>query len=264
MSNINEQNEQQRSGGGAYSDEIIEGHTYDGIQEYDNPMPLWWKAVFALTVIWSPIYIYMMEDGIIDTYSQSLRAEDDYWANRLAKMREKEPPLTPERIKKEFDNPSRAPAGQKIFTTTCAPCHGDKAQGSIGPNLTDKFWLHGGDEQSIFNTITKGVLDKGMPPWGNVLSQDDILNVGSFIHSIKNTNVPGKAPQGDPYVEDGAEGSDGAAAAEGAEGAEPKEGEAAAAEAGEKDGDAEKAAPAEKNEGGDEKAAENEEKKEAK
>ena len=60
---------------------------------------------------------------------------------------------------------------ETLFAARCVACHGDKAQGSIGPNLTDNAWIHGkGSLSDIFTTIDQGVLAKGMPAWGKQLS----------------------------------------------------------------------------------------------
>ena len=79
----------------------------------------------------------------------------------------------------------------------CLPC--DKGQGIIGPNLTDDFWIHGkGTLMDIAAVITSGVPEKGMPPWGPVLSADELRDVAVFVHSIHGSNPSGaKAPQGD-------------------------------------------------------------------
>jgi len=77
-------------------------------------------------------------------------------------------------------------------------CHGDKGQGLVGPNLTDAYWIHGkGTRADIFKVIHDGVPDKGMLAWGEILKPEEVIAVSSFVFSIRNTNVPGKAPQGD-------------------------------------------------------------------
>jgi len=85
----------------------------------------------------------------------------------------------------------------------CAPCHGDKGQGIVGPNLTDEFWLHGGGIKNIFHTITEGVAGKGMISWKSQLAPKQIQQVASFILRLKGTNPPGaKDPQGDKWIEE--------------------------------------------------------------
>lgn len=89
-------------------------------------------------------------------------------------------------------------AGKQIFLKNCISCHGANGEGGIGPNLTDDYWLHGGDISHIAHTITVGVPAKGMITWRGVLSPEQIKQVASFITTLHGTNPPNaKAPQGD-------------------------------------------------------------------
>ncbi len=87
---------------------------------------------------------------------------------------------------------------------SCAACHGKAGEGTVGPNLTDIYWLHGGSIQDVFKSIKYGWPEKGMKSWKEDLSPIQIAQVTSFIHSLKGTNpANGKAPQGDAYSEGG-------------------------------------------------------------
>jgi cytochrome c oxidase cbb3-type subunit 3 len=87
--------------------------------------------------------------------------------------------------------------GHETFMTRCAVCHGEKAEGKVGPNLTDKYWLHGGNIQDLFKTIKYGVPSKGMVSWENSLNGTQIQEVASYVLSLQGTNPPGgKEPQG--------------------------------------------------------------------
>lgn len=91
--------------------------------------------------------------------------------------------------------------GAEIFTSKCVVCHGDKGEGKVGPNLTDEYWLHGGDVKSIFKTIKYGVPSKGMVAWQNSMNGSQMQELASFILSLQGTNPPGgKDPQGDKVV----------------------------------------------------------------
>jgi cytochrome c oxidase cbb3-type subunit 3 len=84
-----------------------------------------------------------------------------------------------------------------LFGLRCGPCHGDRAQGVIGPNLTDSAWLHGtGNLTEIFNVIDQGVLAKGMPAWSRQLSPIEVRKLAAFVGTQRGKNVPGKAPEG--------------------------------------------------------------------
>jgi len=90
--------------------------------------------------------------------------------------------------------------GKVVFqNNSCGSCHKNDGGGNaIGPNLTDEYWLHGGETKSIYATINTGVPDKGMPAWGKTMSKEDVKNVTFYVISLQGTNPPdAKAPQGD-------------------------------------------------------------------
>src|SRR5690606_41391888 len=78
--------------------------------------------------------------------------------------------------------------GKALFTTNCAACHGANGEGTIGPNLTDRFWLHGGEIKDIFKTVKYGVPEKGMVPWEQTLTPAQIAEVSNFILTLRDTN----------------------------------------------------------------------------
>ena len=95
-------------------------------------------------------------------------------------------------------------AGKDVFKANCAACHGQLGEGTVGPNFTDEYWIHGGSIQDIFKSIKYGWVEKGMKSWKEDLSPIQIAQVASYIKSLKGTNPPnGKAPQGDLYTESG-------------------------------------------------------------
>lgn len=175
-------------------------HEYDGIQEYDNPMPGWWKALFWLTIAFSGAYwLYYHTFAprgtpIADEYESEL-AE----AKLAAQGRPQEiafKPKTDEELQKLMANADLVGKGAAKYKEVCAACHGDKAEGKIGPNLTDNAWLHGGTMPEIYKVVWEGVLQKGMPSWGKTMTPEQLDSVVAYVGSIRNTNVPGKAPQG--------------------------------------------------------------------
>ena len=98
--------------------------------------------------------------------------------------------------------PEAQPTGAaRDYADYCAACHGQEGQGVVGPNLTDEFWLHGGDVNDVFKVVKYGVTSKGMVAWQKKLSDDQILEVSSYILSLKGSNpANAKAPQGEKYV----------------------------------------------------------------
>jgi cytochrome c oxidase cbb3-type subunit 3 len=88
--------------------------------------------------------------------------------------------------------------GKTLFQKDCSGCHGDKGQGFAGPNLTDKFWIHGGGTKNITASINEGVPGKGMITWKGVLSPAEIQALAKYMHTLQGTNPPkAKAAEGD-------------------------------------------------------------------
>ncbi len=173
-------------------------HQYDGIVELDNPTPPWFMYLFYLTILFGIIYginYHVLQDGNIqDTeYKEEVavaeKAREAYMKKFANSVNENNViALTQTKDLTE---------GSEIYKTNCIACHGDKGQGGVGPNLTDNFWLHGGNIKALFHTITNGVPEKGMIAWNKTLNPIQIQKVSSFILSIKGTNPPGaKEPQG--------------------------------------------------------------------
>ena len=176
-------------------DKLIKGHEYDGIQELDNPLPGWWLATFYGTIIFAiGYYIAYTFMGAPSLKDELKTAMDQINSNKPVASKS----LNEDELSAKI-NPQSVEAGKALFATRCASCHGEKGQGLIGPNLTDNFWIHGkGTRADIYKVVMEGVLDKGMPTWGELLKPEEIIAVVGFVYSLKNTNVPGgKPPQGE-------------------------------------------------------------------
>lgn len=180
-------------------------HDYDGIQELDNSLPPWWKYGFYITVGVAVFYLlrfHVWNTG--PTPEQEYQKEMAVAAKQIEEYRKKAGDMVDEKTVTMADAKGIA-EGQKIFQSNCFACHGAKGEGGVGPNLTDKFWLHGGTINDVFKTIKYGVPDKGMQAWEKTYSPSQIRDIASYIKSIAGTNPPNaKAPQGDPFEEKGA------------------------------------------------------------
>ena len=175
--------------------------SYDGIREYDNPMPRWWVTIFWLTVVFAPLYVLGVHvfdwlptyQGHLANQTAELEAVREAYAAA-------HPPFStePEALAAFAASPDNAAAGAATYTAVCAACHGDKGQGLIGPNLTDAYWLHGASAADVYAIVTHGVLDKGMPSWEAALSDEERGQITAYIASLRGTNPPGaKEPQGE-------------------------------------------------------------------
>ena len=183
-----------------HNDPLLD-HDYDGIREYDNPMPGWWTALFLLCIAFAVAYGFWLHGGGGGkTVHQEYQEEVD--AAVALELKNAPPVLTEAELAAAVADKATVDAGAAKFKEVCVACHGDKAEGKIGPNLTDKYWLHGkGNLADIYTTIAKGVPEKGMPTWSRNLKPAELKNVAAFVGSLRNTNVAGKAPQSNP-VED--------------------------------------------------------------
>lgn len=177
-------------------DELLDSN-YDGIQEYDNDLPKWWRNLFVITIVFSIIYVPYYTLGIGPDSQQELRQE-------LAGIKS----MAPEKavaaaevdlIAMSHDS-ARILKGKEVFAGKCSPCHAADGGGLVGPNLTDDAWIHGGSLNEIRHTIEVGVPEKGMLAWKGLMSDDDIFNVVVFIRSLRGTKpATPKEPQGVVY-----------------------------------------------------------------
>jgi cytochrome c oxidase cbb3-type subunit 3 len=184
--------------------DILIAHDYDGIQELDNPTPAWFMWLFYGTIVFGICYMliyHVFDIGQLqnDEYRAEVVQADIAKKEYLSKAANR----VDENTVKLVADPGVLAAGKAIYTQTCAPCHGDHAQGNVGPNLTDDYWLHGNKINDLFKTIKYGVAAKGMPTWEKQLSPKQIADVSNYVKSLHGTNpANAKAPQGVKEAED--------------------------------------------------------------
>ncbi len=182
------------------------GHEWDGIREYDKPMPRWWLNTFYLTIIFAFGYmiaypaIPLIKGATPGLLGYSSRAEvSEHIAAVHKQNAEIEAQLlaTPiEEIGQDADLARYATAGGKAtFLTFCSQCHGAGAQGAKGyPNLQDDHWLWGGDIATIETTIRHGIrhdLDEDtrfseMPKFGEFMEREEIAAIANYVRKVSN------------------------------------------------------------------------------
>ena len=177
-------------------------HDYDGIQELDNGMPPMLKYIFIATILfavyyWTDYHVAKTSPLMIAEYEAQIEQGEQ---DRLEYIK-KAGASVDENTVTLLADASMIAGGEKIYAQNCVACHGDKGQGGVGPNLTDPYWIHGGDIQSIFKTVKYGVPEKGMRSWQSEIKPADMQAVVSYIMTaFGNKNVAGgKAPQGELY-----------------------------------------------------------------
>lgn len=195
-------------------------HEYDGIEEADNKLPLWWLITFYGSIVFAILYWFYYEAYEIG--DQPLQAYNAQMKEAAGAGGE----VSDELLEMAAKDEAAVSAGKTLFATHCVACHEAQGQGKIGPNLTDAYWVHGGSPTSIHKIVNEGVGAKGMPAWGAILGAEATQQVVAFVLTLRNTNVEGKEAEGDPWPADGAAAGEGEAVGEGEEAAEGTEGDA--------------------------------------
>lgn len=181
------------------------GHNYDGIEELDNPTPPWWNWGFILSGIFAVVYLWVYfvshsaPNQIQELEIANAKAEkriQAYMATSANNIDENNVTLLTSQ--KDIDD------GKKMYIANCAACHLADGSGIVGPNLTDKYWLHGGSVKDVFKTIKYGVPEKGMKSWKEDFTPKQISQLTSYVLSLQGTNPANpKEPQGDLFNEGG-------------------------------------------------------------
>ncbi len=183
--------------------EIMMDHEYDGIRELDNDLPPWWKYGFYITIFVSIIYMgyyHIWRSGKLqdaeynEQMAQAKIEMEEYRKNASNLVDENNITLITDATSLE--------SGKKVYIENCMACHGKNAEGGVGPNLTDDYWLHGGSLKDIFKSIKYGWPEKGMKSWEQDLGARQIHEITSYIKSLRGTNpANAKEKQGELYTE---------------------------------------------------------------
>lgn len=160
------------------------GHSYDGIEEYDNPLPAWWFYMFVITIVWGVAYLIIYPGmgnypGLLG-WTQLEQHEREVTAaeERYRAMRDRYLAMPVEEI---ANDPAVRKMGMRMFGNNCAQCHGGDAKGSYGfPDLTDGDWIYGGTPDAIKTSIVSG-RQAVMPPWGDVIGEDGVRSSTAYL-----------------------------------------------------------------------------------
>ena len=190
----------------AREEEVATNHEYDGIRELDNRLPPWWLYGFYATIVFAAIYMFRF-------YFLDMPTQDEEYQAQMREARE-EVQIYLASLDNLIDenNVTLAAetvdlnAGKAIYEQNCVVCHAADGGGGVGPNFTDKYWLHGGDMPSIFKTIKYGVPAKGMISWETQLSPKKMQQVASYIYMMEgSTPANPKDPQGELFTREAEE-----------------------------------------------------------
>ncbi|MCK9504925.1 MAG: cytochrome-c oxidase, cbb3-type subunit III [Porticoccaceae bacterium] len=163
------------------------GHVYDGIEEYDNPLPGWWFKMFLLTVVFSVVYL-VLYPGLGNFKGVLGWTSAGQWQEQVQEAEEKYGPIyarfneTP--IEELATNPEALKMGGRLFANNCSVCHGSDGRGAYGfPNLADNDWLYGGSPEAIKISIAEG-RNGVMNPWGNMIGEAGVENAAEYVFSL--------------------------------------------------------------------------------
>jgi cytochrome c oxidase cbb3-type subunit 3 len=173
-------------------------HDYDGIQEYDNPLPSWWSGIFVATILFAIAYWFWFHGGGPGTSERAQFAQD--WREYQTWKTEAEAKativVTEESLATMAHDPTVLEKGAALFAQSCVGCHMADGSGQVGPNLTDDYQIHGVGRADLYATIRDGVPSKGMIAWGATMQPRDMASVAAYVASLRGTNKPGKGPEG--------------------------------------------------------------------
>ncbi|GAB5465708.1 MAG: hypothetical protein Kapaf2KO_11440 [Candidatus Kapaibacteriales bacterium] len=188
----------------AQAEDRLLDHNYDGIEEYDNPLPQWWLMLFYITIAFGVVYAGYMH------FTDYGKDQYEKYDQELAEYRElmssgaiDSSLVFFENESFEFDDsPATLMKGKQVFDKNCVACHLADGGGLVGPNLTDEYWILGGGMENVVATLRKGGREgKGMIPWEGVLSKEEILTVASYVLSLEGkTPANPKEPEGEIWT----------------------------------------------------------------
>lgn len=177
------------------------GHAFDGIEEYDNPLPKWWFWLFVGTLVFSAGYLVLYPGlgnwkGILPGYEDGWTGVNE-WQKEMDKADAKFGPIFAKYaampVEEVAKDPQALKMGSRLFASNCSVCHGSDAKGAYGfPNLTDNDWRWGGEPETIKASIMNG-RHGVMPAWAEVIGEQGVSDVAAFVL----TNLDGrKLPEG--------------------------------------------------------------------
>ena len=163
------------------------GHNYDGIEEYDNPLPRWWFMLFIATLVFTVIYLILYPGmgkfpGVlgwtqVNQYEREVTRAEAQFAPIFANYSEMS-------IADVARDEEARRIGQRLFATNCSVCHGSDARGAFGfPNLTDNDWIWGGEPEQIMTTLRQG-RQAAMPAWLAVIGEEGVRNTAGYVRHL--------------------------------------------------------------------------------
>jgi cytochrome c oxidase cbb3-type subunit III len=175
----------------------LHGHNeWDGLREYDNPLPKWWSNLFYITVIFAFGYL-LLYPGLIVTNGVLNWSTDSLYKAEVAQVKAETDPIFDVYLKQDVktvaEDKGALQIGARLFQTYCTQCHGSDMRGSKGfPNLVDNDWLYPGTPEGIKTTIMEGRI-AAMPAFTDQLKADQITDVAQYVVSLSGRSTATEA-----------------------------------------------------------------------
>ncbi|QFS83195.1 Cbb3-type cytochrome c oxidase subunit CcoP [Roseivivax sp. THAF40] len=196
------------------------GHSWDGIEELNTPLPRWWLWTFYATIVWGVIYTILypawplVSSASAGILGWSTRGEV---AQQISEAEAANAGLRAQLIETELAAVSEDPAlqnyavqhGAAVFRTNCSQCHGQGAAGGKGyPNLLDDAWLWGGQIEEIAYTVRHGIRNEDdpdarysqMPAYGDIFSDEEIDLIVAHVATLDDGADPMAGPAGELWA----------------------------------------------------------------
>lgn len=175
-------------------------HEYDGIREFDNPMPRWWVYIFVGSILFCFPYVAWYHYGDGQSVQEAYEAEIAAFAERLIAQYGE---LKPDRdtLLAYMDDDTAMAGMSQLFKGKCAPCHLASGAGNVGPNLTDDRWINVRRITDIPGILRSGVVTKGMPAWSEQLTDTQIVLLSSYVARLTRDPQPGRPAEGEHVIE---------------------------------------------------------------
>ncbi|UUY07249.1 cytochrome-c oxidase, cbb3-type subunit III [Pseudomonas sp. J452] len=165
------------------------GHAFDGIEEYDNPLPKWWFMLFLGTIIFAVGYLALYPGlgnwkGVLPGYEDGW-TQVAQWQREIDKANQQYGPIYAKYAAMPVEDVAKdeyaVKMGGRLFASNCSVCHGSDAKGAYGfPNLTDRHWRWGGSPAEIKQTISAGRHGM-MPAQAPMIGDDGVRNAAAFV-----------------------------------------------------------------------------------
>lgn len=174
-------------------------HNYDGILEYDNPLPGWWMMLFWLSIFFAVPYWAYYHFGVPGRSTTDRYAAE--MADNLRLQFDEIGDLSPDRktLLKFMNDEKWLEVGKSVYATHCVACHGTHAEGKVGPNLTDPYWKNVKKVEDIATVVLDGARGQAMPAWKQRLHINEAVLVSAYIAQLQGKLPPGVEPK--PRIE---------------------------------------------------------------